>query len=256
MGNIQESPVPYRTPEGLTYNQEILAGMLFDVQVQGPAYRLHFNEDGTHRMYKVDNRITSPLDFAQHQEEHAFKHHEKNPYSPLAPVKINLRNLPFEVLDQIGTVYSEIPERGILPDICTGIPDAGTALARSYSEKSEIPLEEVFVKEEDEQSRRIVASGVSGDGRFLRIVDDTATGGESKFEAIAAAESMGFGVSDITVLIDREQGAKELIESQGYSYRFAFTLMQLLQFGLRTQRISEEQFNNAQDYILSQKQVS
>lgn len=256
MGNIQESPVPYRTPEGLTYNQEILAGMLFDVQVQGPAYRLHFNEDGTHRMYKVDNRITSPLDFAQHQEEHAFKHHEKNPYSPLAPVKINLRNLPFEVLDQIGTVYSEIPENGILPDICTGIPDAGTALARSYSDKSEIPLEEVFVKKEDEQSRRIVASGVSGDGKFLRIIDDTATGGESKFEAIAAAESMGFSVSDITVLIDRGQGAKELIESQGYSYRFAFTLMQLLQFGLRTQRISEEQFNKAQSYLLSQKQTS
>lgn len=256
MGNIQESPAPYRTPEGLTYNQEILAGMLFDTSTLAPADRLHFNSDGSHTIYKVEGRNTSPIDFAQDPEEHAFKHHEENPHAPLAPVKVNLRNLPSDVLMRVGIVYSEIPETNCAPDLCAGIPEAGIPLAQAYGIQSGVEVSEVFKKVQDGEKRKIIPGEIDGGKRKLRIIDDTATGGGSKFEAIEAAESLGFEVSDITVLIDRSQGAKEMIEEHGYEFRSAFTLIQLLQFGLRTGRISQEQFSSAQDYILSQKQAS
>lgn len=242
-------------PEGMTVEQEKLADMLFTTKTQAPMNRKRTYSDGSFDFVKRE-RPTSPVDFAVTErvddtleEEFALKVHEANPNAPLSPIYINLRNLPENVLDQFGIVMAEMDLNGERPDLSTGIPNAGTPLAEAYSKHSGINVEEVFDKEESSNARRIVAKqGVDGEGRRLRLVDDLATGGQTKIEAIKAAEEMGFEITDVTVLVDRQQGAAEDLKNAGHKLRAAITLDQLLNFGLRRGYISPEQFEDVQAY--------
>ena len=234
-------------PEGLSVAVEKLAGLLFDTRTVAPVTRRKTGEDGTHTFEKIE-RPTAPVDFAQ-EGEFALKLHETDPNAPLSPVYINLRNLPIEVLDQVGIVLAELG--GDKPDLCAGIPNAGVPLARAYSKHSGVPVEDdVFNKEQTATGRKIT-TGDSDDhkGTTLRIVDDLATRGETKVEALQAAEKMGYTVTDIVVLVDRMQGATEQLAKLGYTFRAALTIDQLLKFGLRTKRISEEQYDTARQYL-------
>src|SRR4030043_1273280 len=169
-------------PEGLTDVQEQLAGLLFDAKIVAPVTRRTTNLDGTYSFSKVE-RPTAPIDFAQ-EGEFALKLHELHPEAPLSPVYINLRNLPENVLSQVGTVLAEMG--GETPDLCAGIPKAGIPLARSYSEHSGVIVKDnVFDKEQTETGRKIMAGDIENHrGMTLRIIDDLATQGHTKLESI------------------------------------------------------------------------
>ncbi|MEK7526715.1 MAG: hypothetical protein AAB546_04525, partial [Patescibacteria group bacterium] len=124
-------------------------------------------------------------------------------------------------------------------------------LARSYSEHSGIPVkDDVFGKEQTNTGRKItLGDSDNHQGETLRIIDDLATQGHTKFESIQAAEQMGYKVTDIVVLVDRQQGATQQLAELGYTLRSAFTIDQLLQYGLRTERIGEEQYNEVRQYL-------
>ncbi len=234
-------------PEGLTTNQEALADLLFDTKIVAPVTRRGFDSDGNYQFYKAE-RPTAPIDFAQ-EGEFALKMYETDPGAPLSPVYINLRNLPENVLSQVGVVLAEMG--GEIPDLCAGIPKAGVPLARAYSEHSAVPVkDDVFEKEQTEAGRKIVTGDIENhQGMTLRIVDDLATKGETKVEAIKAAEQMGYKVMDIVVLVDRQQGATEQLAESGYTLRSAFTIDQLLQYGVRTERISMDQYKEVRQYL-------
>ena len=51
-------------------------------------------------------------------------------------------------------------------------------------------------------------------GETIVIIDDLATTGGSKFEAIEKLTSAGLIVKDVVVLIDRQSGAKESLSKQ------------------------------------------
>lgn len=233
----------------LTPAQKKLATLLFTTKITAPVGRRKKLPDGKFQLYKAD-RPTAPIDFAQNDEEFALKSHETNIEAPLSPVYINLRNLPEEVLDQIGVVFAEMDE-GEKPDVCTGIPKAGVPLAKSYSQHTGVPLIDVFGKEESaDGTRKIIGKkGVAGDGKKLRIVDDLVTKADTKVEAAKAAESLGFKVLDITILTDRQQGGIDQLKNMGYKVRVAFTVSQLLDFGLSEKHITEDQYNSAKTYL-------
>lgn len=233
-------------PEGLTLSQEISADMLFETKQVAPVTR-RFGQSGNYRFEKIE-RPTSPIDFAQ-EGEFALKMHENQPDAPLSPIYVNLRNLPENVLDQVGVALSEIPMDETV-DFCAGIAKAGIPLAQAYSRYSGVPVIDILGKEETERGRKIVAGEVVGTtGINIRLIDDLATGGETKLEAIRAAEEMGFKVVDILVLVDRQQGATEQLEEAGYTLKAAFTLDQLLKYGLRTDKISVEQYSQVKEYL-------
>jgi len=179
--------------------------LLFDTKIVAPVTIRIQNSDTSYDFFKIE-RPTAPIDFAK-EGEFVLKLHETHPEAPLSPVYINLRNLPENVLSQVGVVLAEMG--GETPDLCAGIPKAGIPLARAYSEHSGVPVkDDVFGKEQTEAGRKIVTGDTENhQGMTLRIVDDLATKGETKVEAIKAAEQMGYKVTDIVVLVDRQQGA-------------------------------------------------
>ncbi len=235
---IREAGKGRLSPEGLTASQEKLIGLLFKTDIWAPVGRRRQRPDGTFEVYKVE-RDTHPVDFAQNPEEFAFKHHEWEiaqglSLSELSPVAINLRNLPGNVLESIGQVLAEMPleER---PDFCVGIPNAGTALARVYSEKTGIPQLDLFSKKQTENGRKIVAKeGAESAKATIVIIDDVLTKGHSKLEAIQEAEKAGYLPLYLLVVVDRGEGGTEELKSRGYQVKAPLTLSQLIAFGRRT----------------------
>lgn len=234
------------TPEGLTPAQAKLASMLFVTKVETPIRKRIKLPSGEYKIEKV-NKLVSLVGFAEESDEFALKSHEKKPTSPLSPIYLSIRNLPHEVLAQAGVVLAQI-DKGEGIDFSVGIPKAAVPLAKSYSRYSGIREREVLSKEEGDEGK-IISSLPAGQKGRVRIVDDVITGGDSKDEAIKAIEAMGFELVDIIVLIDRQQGGIQRLRDMGYNVKAAFTLNQIVNFGLRTGRVSSRNYNRTRDYI-------
>jgi uridine monophosphate synthetase len=118
-----------------------------------------------------------------------------------------LRTLEFERLAAIP--YAALP--------------IGTALALSGDWPLIYPRREV-----KSHGTGSLVEGTFQPGDTAVVVDDLITTGESKLEVIEKLESVGLTVRDIVVLIDREQGASEVMAAAGYRLHAVTTLRKLL----------------------------
>ena len=73
--------------------------------------------------------------------------------------------------------------------------------------------------------RRIEGTEVAG--RRVLVVEDTSTTGGSVLTAVEAVREAGGEVVGVAVIVDRDTGAKELIEAAGVEYRYAVGLADL-----------------------------
>ncbi len=73
--------------------------------------------------------------------------------------------------------------------------------------------------------RRIEGSPV--EGRRVLAVEDTSTTGGSVLTAVEALREAGADVVGVAVIVDRDTGAKEKVESLGLPYRYAVSLADL-----------------------------
>jgi orotate phosphoribosyltransferase len=63
------------------------------------------------------------------------------------------------------------------------------------------------------------------------LIDDIITDGASKLEAIAPLEEAGLVVRDLVILVDREQGGRELLAARGYTLHAVLTISQCFDEG-------------------------
>src|SRR4030095_6516466 len=68
--------------------------------------------------------------------------------------------------------------------------------------------------------------GAFAPGEHVVVIDDIITDGASKFEAIESLEEAGLVVRDLVILIDREQGGRELLAARGYTLHSVLTISQ------------------------------
>jgi orotate phosphoribosyltransferase len=236
-----------QSAEKLTANQEQLLSLLFDTTTVAPIRRRVQQTDGYYRFEKIEREVPL-ISFAQDETEFALKIHETDPDAPLSPLYINLRNLNDEVLEQIQTVFTEqdIPKT----DVVIGIPNAGVKLAEIYSRATHIPVLPLLRKEETPTERRVVSDKKRVYyGESATILDDLASHGNSKLEAIREVEAVGVWVEQVVVLIDRQQGAGDLLKQQGYPFMSMLTLTDIVDFGIRTGRITPEQYHGIHSYV-------
>lgn len=239
----------FRTREGLTLSQAKFADMLFETIVDAPIGRRKTNPDGSFEFSKKSERVSVFQIAASREKGFVQAIHEEKPDAPLSPFYISMRNLPPEFIQQAGVVLSEVPGRKA--DVCTGIPNAGADLAKAYSEASGVTFIDLFDKEETNDGSIIIVKknipgfgkeeNIPGFGRELSIIDDLAAHGKRKIEAIKAAVIAGFKVTEVRVLIDRMQGAREELEEFGVELKAAMTLEQILRYQLRQHRIDRFQ---------------
>lgn len=90
------------------------------------------------------------------------------------------------------------------------------------------PLDAFVVrKQPKDHGRGRQIEGPELKGKQVVVVEDTSTTGGSPLAAIAAVEKAGAKVAAVAVVVDRNTGARQAIESAGYQYLAAIDLNDL-----------------------------
>jgi uridine monophosphate synthetase len=80
-------------------------------------------------------------------------------------------------------------------------------------------------------------------GQSVVVVDDLITSGDSIMETIATVKAAGLKVHDAVVLIDREQGGRQMLEEQGYRVHAVTSLRELLDILHEHGRLNQTQLD-------------
>jgi len=166
-----------------------------------------------------------------------------------SPIYIDLRRLVSipGLLAQVAAAYLPIL-RSLSFDRMAALPYAAIPIATAISLQGGWPL--IYPRKEVKAyGTKAEIEGIFLPGEWVVIIDDLATTGGSKFEAIEKLTSAGLQVSDIVVLVDRQSGAAEALNRAGYQMHAVFTLTQLLDHWQETGRITMEQVTMAKKFL-------
>ena len=131
------------------------------------------------------------------------------------------------------------------------IPYAALPIGTALALQTKTPL--LYPRKE----RKTYGTGRAIEGNFapgetVLVVDDLITTGASKLDAIQPLRSAGLRVHDVAVLIDREGGGREELESQGIVLHSVFRLRELMEILLEHERITPEQLAEVEQYVEAQ----
>jgi len=112
-------------------------------------------------------------------------------------------------------------------DCIAGIPYAGLPLAVAMSLESGRPL--IYPRKEAKTyGTKKLVEGVFKDGDRALVVDDVITTGGAKLEAITPLQEAGLVVSDVVVVVDREQSGAASLAAAGLALRSVGRISELL----------------------------
>jgi uridine monophosphate synthetase len=167
----------------------------------------------------------------------------------LSPIYLDLRRLvSYPVAMQVvAQAYSGVL-RGLAYKRLAGIPYAALPIATAISLTMGQPL--VYPRRETkEYGTRAAVEGEFEAGETVVVIDDLATTGDTKIEAAQKLESAGLVVKDIVVLIDREQGAGDMLATAGYRLHAVARLPDLMDYWLEAGAITLEQFSHVRAFL-------
>jgi uridine monophosphate synthetase len=166
-----------------------------------------------------------------------------------SPIYLDLRRLVThpQILARVAKAYAA-RLREVRFDRLAGIPYAGLPIATAVSLEMNRPL--IYPRREaKDYGTKAAIEGDFNAGETVAVIDDLVTTGGAKIEAIQKLESAGLKVSDIVVLIDREQGASATLAEAGYRLHAVVTLRELLDEWRASGAITAEQFDEAQEFL-------
>src|SRR5574342_885194 len=147
-----------------------------------------------------------------------------------SPIYIDLRQIISypKLLAEIAQAYLPLISNLQFARIA-GLPYAAIPIATAISLAGNYPM--IYPRKEAKSyGTKAEIEGEYRAGETAVIIDDLATTGGSKFEAIEKLTAAGLIVKDVVVLVDRQSGAKESLEQAGYSMHAVLTIGQLLEY--------------------------
>jgi uridine monophosphate synthetase len=166
-----------------------------------------------------------------------------------SPIYIDLRRLVSHpaLLAAVARAYLPLLEP-LKFDRLAALPYAALPIATAISLQGSWPL--VYPrKEAKEYGTKASVEGIFEPGETAVVIDDLATTGGSKFEAIEKLLAVDLRVEDVVVLIDRQSGAGEALEGAGYHFHAVFTLAHLLARWERLGQVPASQIAAARDFL-------
>ena len=174
----------------------------------------------------------------------------------MSPIYIDLRvtiSYP-EVLTAISRAMWE-KAQGLKFDLVCGVPYTALPFATAISLEHNLPMV-LRRKEMKDYGIKKSLEGRYQTGQTCLVVDDMITNGASKFETIRPLEQEGLKIKDIVILVDREQGGKELLASQGYNLHSVFTLTEALDILQQEGRLNLNLVAQTKEFIRQNNCVS
>ena len=159
----------------------------------------------------------------------------------ISPIYIDLRLLVSfpDALRQAAAAYRSLLQE-IRFDRLAAYPYAGLPIGVALSLAMDRPL--IYPR----KTAKSYGTGRQVEGRWevgerAVVIEDLITSGDSILQAIASLKAAGLQVEDAVVLIDREQGGREMLSAQGYRLHAVMTLSHLLAILESQERISPRQ---------------
>jgi len=171
-----------------------------------------------------------------------------------SPIYIDLRQIITypKLLAQIAAAYLPILHH-LAFDRLAGLPYAAIPIATAISLQGNYPL--IYPRKEAKTyGTKAEIEGAYEAGETVVVIDDLATTGGSKFEAIEKLTGAGLVVKDVVVLIDRQSGAKEALAEAGFRLHAVLTITQLLDYWEKTGKIKKGKIAEARKFLISSGQ--
>lgn len=147
------------------------------------------------------------------------------------------------------------------PDAVAAVPSANVPLVTRISRRLDLPVIPVGPGEAGGRpsSNSLVREGELG----VVVVDDAATTGASILETARILKAEGFRVNNAMVLLDRQEGAREVLEREGIGLTAVFGARELFDYlkdvmhpedervAYRSRLITDEQYRAVDRYLKS-----
>lgn len=133
-----------------------------------------------------------------------------------------------------------------------GLPYAAIPIATAIGLVGNYPV--IYPrKESKEYGTKAEIEGEYHAGETVVVIDDLATTGGSKFEAIEKLTAAGLKVRDVVVLVDRQSGAKEALEAAGFRLHAVLTISQLLDYWEEKGKVEKEKILATREFLKTSK---
>ena len=137
-------------------------------------------------------------------------------------------------------------------DLICGVPYAALPMATAMSLESYIPLI-IKRKEAKAYGTKKLIEGIYQKGQNCLLVEDVITSGKSLLETIAEVEHEDLKVSDIVVVLDREQGGKELLEKKGLKVHTLFNITEVCEILSAENMLTDDEVQRIKDFLAGNK---
>lgn len=166
-----------------------------------------------------------------------------------SPIYIDLRQIITypKLLEQIAQAYLPILSTLQFSRIA-GLPYAAIPIATAISLAGNYPM--IYPRKEAKAyGTKAEIEGEYHAGETVAVIDDLATTGGSKFEAIEKLTSAGLVVKDIVVLVDRQSGAKESLAQAGYSMHAVLIITQMLDHWEENGKVEKDKIEETRKFL-------
>ncbi len=167
----------------------------------------------------------------------------------ISPIYIDLRRIITypSLLELIAQAYLPILNKLTFSRLA-GLPYAAIPIATAISLAGNYPM--IYPRKEAKlYGTKAEIEGEYSAGETIIVIDDLATTGSSKFEAIEKLTAAGLIVTDVVVLIDRQSGAMASLAQAGYTMHAVLTIGEMLNHWEATNKVSKEQITATRAFL-------
>jgi len=168
-----------------------------------------------------------------------------------SPIYIDLRQIISypKLLAEVAQAYLPIISNLQFSRIA-GLPYAAIPIATAISLAGNYPM--IYPRKEVKAyGTKAKIEGEYHAGETVVVVDDLATTGGSKFEAIEKLTGAGLVVKDVVVLVDRQSGAKESLAEAGYAMHAVLTISEMLDHWENTGKVEKDKIESTRQFLSS-----
>lgn len=167
----------------------------------------------------------------------------------MSPIYIDLRVIVSypEVLKMVAeAMWKKVENLNF--DITCGVPYTALPIATAISLEHNKPMV-MRRKEVKDYGTKKAIEGYFEPGQNCLVIEDLVTSGASVFETIEPLEHEGLKITDIIVLVDRQQGGKKHIEEKGYNLHSVLTISEILQTLEKENKLDKDMVEKVKNFI-------
>ena len=171
-----------------------------------------------------------------------------------SPVYLDLRRIAGDpaLLRQVASAYAALLEP-LQFDRLAAVPYAALTIGTAVALATDRPL--IYPRKEAKSyGTGQLVEGPFAPGERVAVIEDLVTSGGSVLRAVETLRNAGLQVTDVVVLIDREQGGPQNVAAAGCQLHAALTMTQVVATLTEAGRLSAEQAAVVKTYLTQSKE--